>query len=56
MALNGGKPVEPYVTVAAFLVQEGADMHVMSSRGVNPLQVCPPDIAALITKFASEYP
>ena len=56
MALNGGKPVEPYVTVAAFLVQEGADTHVTSSRGVNPLQACPPDIAALIIKFASEYP
>ena len=56
MALNGGKLVVPYVTVAAFLVQEGADMHIMSSRGVNPLQVCPPDIAALIIKFASENP
>ena len=56
MALNGGKPVEPYVTVAAFLVQEGADTHIKSSRGVSPLQVCPPDRAALITKFASENP
>ena len=56
MALNGEKPVVSYVTVAAFLVQEGADMHITSSRGVNPLQVCPPDVAALIIKFASEYP
>jgi len=46
--------VEPYVVVAAFLVQEGADVQIESSRGISPLLVCPPDVVALITKFASE--
>ena len=42
------------MVVAAFLVREGADVQIKSSGGINPLLVCPPDVVALISKFASE--
>ena len=47
--------MQPYVTVACFLVREGANMHIQNLVGVSPLQVCPSDMAALITRFDNEF-
>jgi len=50
--LNFGKPVESYVTVACFLVCEGADRYIReNNNGVTPCQVCPPEVGAIVTTF-----
>jgi len=50
--LNFGKPVESYVTVACFLVCEGADRYIRERNyGVTPCQVCPPEVGAIVTTF-----
>jgi len=50
--LNFGKPVESYVTVACFLVCEGADRYIRDKNyGVTPFQVCPQEVGAIVTTF-----
>ena len=50
--LNFGKPVESYVTVACFLVCEGADRYIRDKDyGVTPCQVCRPEVGTIVTTF-----
>jgi hypothetical protein len=35
-------------------VQEGANIYVQNKKGHTPLQLCPADIAALITPFVGK--
>ncbi len=39
------------ITIALFLIQNGADLHLPSKRGYSPLQFCP-YLATLITVYA----
>ena len=50
--VGDGSSTHGGATVACFLVQEGANMYVQNQKGHTPLQLCSPDIAALVTTFA----
>jgi E3 ubiquitin-protein ligase mind-bomb len=38
-------------TVACFLVQEGADLHLQNMKGHTPLQLCTPQVISLVMTF-----
>lgn len=49
--ISEDNPSHASATIACFLVQEGANIYVQNNKGHTPLQLCQPDIAALITSF-----
>ena len=49
---NRIQDVPVYVTVACFLVSEGADMDVMSLEGMTPIGLCPDQYKPLLKLFA----
>ncbi len=44
-------PLYSNITVAFFLIQNGADLHLVNKRGYSPLQMFP-YIATLMTVYA----
>ena len=38
-------------TVACFLIQEGADILLENNQGLTPLQICSPEVIALVMTF-----
>ena len=54
--LNFGRPVESYITVACFLVCEGADRYIRDKKyGVTPFQVCLPEVGSIVTTFLRRH-
>ena len=51
----GRDTLHPNSVVALFLVREGASIQIKMEKGVNPLQVCPQDVAQLIQNYASTH-
>ena len=49
---NSIQDVPVYITVACFLVSEGASLEVKSASGVTPLTLCPPEYRSLLQLFA----
>ena len=43
------KAVDGYITVACFLVREGADWSIKNEVGLCPKESLPPDVVSLIT-------
>ena len=52
--MNAGNEVPPYVAMACLLVREGANWHAASMLGVDVMALCPPEMAPLIHRVASE--
>ena len=52
--IQGDTAAHASATVACFLVQEGAGMYLQNKKGHTPLQLCSPDVAALVTTFAEK--
>ena len=49
---NSIQDVPVYVTVACFLVSEGADTDVISLEGLTPISFCPDQYKPLLKLFA----
>ena len=49
---NSIQDVPVYITVACFLVSEGASLDIKSLVGITPLHVCPPEYHSLLKLFA----
>ena len=49
---NRIQSVPVYITVACFLVSEGASLEVKSDDGATPLTLCPPEYHSLLQLFA----
>lgn len=52
--ISEDSPSHANATVACFLVQEGANIYVQNKKGHTPLQLCPADVAAIITPFVGK--
>ena len=52
-SLGTSKDSGPHATatVACFLVQEGADMSLHNNQGLSPVEVCSPEVAAIVMTF-----
>ena len=44
------------VTVACFLIQEGADILQQNKKGHTPLQTCTPEVVSMVTRFKDSLP
>ena len=42
-------------TIACFLVQEGADVHIQNSKGHTPLQHASPQVISLAMSYGGRY-
>ena len=49
---NSIQDVPVYITVACFLVSEGASLEARSASGATPLDVCPTEYQSLLQLFA----
>ena len=49
---NRIQSVPVYITVACFLVSEGASLETKSNEGLTPLHLCPPEYRPLLELFA----
>jgi ankyrin repeat protein len=52
-------PVDGFILMSYFLLQQGANLYVLNNKGVPPLSLCPPDDAGSLTNFfdnKSNYP
>ncbi|CAI8020766.1 E3 ubiquitin-protein ligase MIB2, partial [Geodia barretti] len=49
---NRIQDVPVFITVACFLVSEGASLETTSVEGITPLHVCPPEYESLLQLFA----
>ena len=49
--LDGNETIHNTAAIACFLIQEGADQYIKNNKGLNPLEVCPPELVALIVEF-----
>lgn len=52
--MNSGHEVAPYISMTCLLVREGANWQTASMLGVNVMALCPPEMAPLIRRVASE--
>ena len=49
---NSIQDVPVYITVACFLVSEGASLETKTQDGKTPLQICLPEYTSLLKLFA----
>lgn len=50
--MSAGVTIPPYVTVACFLVREGAELGQSNPFGIDPMQLIPTEMATLIRVFS----
>ena len=49
----GSDTLRSSVVVGVFLVREGASIHAANKMGLHPLSLQPPDVAQLVTSYAT---